>query len=47
MTITEAERRRAKALGPDAATATEEGLQEGQEKAEVWHVKWRVSSYLE
>lgn len=34
MTITEAERRRAKALGTDVATGTEDGRQEGQMKTE-------------
>lgn len=36
MMITEAERRRARATGTDAA---EEGVQEGQKEAEVWHLK--------
>lgn len=45
MTITDAERRRAKAAAAEAAaaleaaTGTEEGLQEGQKEAEVWHLK--------
>lgn len=47
MTITEAERRQTPALGTDAGTGAEEALQEGQEKAEVWCLKWKVSSYLE
>lgn len=44
MTITNAERRRAaaaaaEAAAAEAATGAEEGLQEGQKEAEVWHLK--------